>query len=117
MIGNAVPVNLARFVGETINEYVRFNEDKQREEPINTYDPYRANHPTQLSIFEPQAEYIPKQQTRIGQQVVASPKTAKKRPVIQWTATKRRKKRPVIQWIAPKRRKKRPVIQWTVPKR
>ena len=61
MIGNAVPVNLARFVGETINEYVRFNEDKQREEPINTYDPYRANHPTQLSIFEPQAEYIPKQ--------------------------------------------------------
>lgn len=77
MIGNAVPVNLARFVGETINEYVRFNEDKQREEPINTYDPYRANHPTQLSIFEPQAEYIPKQDKNRSTSSLPAPKRRK----------------------------------------
>lgn len=61
MIGNAVPVNLARFVGETINEHIRFNENRLRKEVKSTYDPYWTNHPAQLSIFETQAEYTQKQ--------------------------------------------------------
>ncbi len=57
MIGNAVPVNLARFVGEVINEYVLYCSDSDNQK-TDTHKPYPIMEAVQLSLFEPRTEYI-----------------------------------------------------------
>lgn len=57
MIGNAVPVNLARFVGEVINEYAIYCSRPDCRKS-GTYKPYPMAEAVQLSLFEPQTEYI-----------------------------------------------------------
>ncbi len=57
MIGNAVPVNLARFVGEVINEYIAFQSRPGTEEVAGP-KPYPTEQTVQLSLFEPQTPYL-----------------------------------------------------------
>lgn len=55
MIGNAVPVNLARFVGQVINEYVRYKEDLSStlKKDDYSYEDYWSRHQVQLALFDP----------------------------------------------------------------
>lgn len=52
MIGNAVPVNLARFIGEVVNEY------NARCSEIEPYKSYADTDYVQLTLFEPKTEYL-----------------------------------------------------------
>lgn len=56
MIGNAVPVNLARFVGQAINEYVKYKGDLSspvKKDKKESYDDYWSRHKVQLALFDP----------------------------------------------------------------
>ncbi len=55
MIGNAVPVNLARFVGRAINEYIQYKEESSSSKKIDhvSYDDYWSRHGAQLALFDP----------------------------------------------------------------
>lgn len=56
MIGNAVPVNLARFVGQAINEYVQYKEGLSsplKKDKTESYDDYWSRHKVQLALFDP----------------------------------------------------------------
>lgn len=58
MIGNAVPVNLACFVGEAISEYAQTQgRNKKSPKRMMTYDRVWENQPVQLSMFEASATY------------------------------------------------------------
>ena len=56
MIGNAVPVNLARFVGRAINEYIQYKDEglspSKKIEHVS-YDDYWSRHGAQLALFDP----------------------------------------------------------------
>lgn len=56
MIGNAVPVNLARFVGQAINEYIQYKDSLdsplKKSEGVS-YDDYWSRHQVQLALFDP----------------------------------------------------------------
>lgn len=53
MIGNAVPVNLAYFVGKAVGEYNSMIANGMHN---MKYDDYFTKHPIQLSVFEPDIE-------------------------------------------------------------
>lgn len=55
MIGNAVPVNLARFVAQAINEYVQYKEDlsSSKNDKHISYEDYWSRHEVQLALFDP----------------------------------------------------------------
>lgn len=57
MIGNAVPVNLARFVGEVINEYEAFHAKPVKRRP-SAHNAYPEDRAVQLSLFEPSTPYL-----------------------------------------------------------
>lgn len=55
MIGNAVPVNLARFVGQAINEYIQYKNGLASPMDDSTdasYEDYWTRHKVQLALFD-----------------------------------------------------------------
>lgn len=55
MIGNAVPVNLARFVAQAINEYVQYKGDlsSSKNDKHISYEDYWSRREVQLALFDP----------------------------------------------------------------
>ena len=58
MIGNAVPVNLAKFVGEAINEYISYKENLNSDsDAFRKYLDIEINETVPLMLFDPKTRY------------------------------------------------------------